>query len=60
MAAVSPGRAAADWRYLLFGVAGYLIASQDYLATFGGVRVTIGYVVLLTALSPTSNIRTRS
>jgi arabinofuranan 3-O-arabinosyltransferase len=52
MAAIIPERIAENWRYLLFGVAGYLIASQDYLATFGAVRVTIGYVVLLAALSP--------
>jgi arabinofuranan 3-O-arabinosyltransferase len=52
MAVISPGIAAANWRYIVFGVAAYLIESQDYLATFGGVRVTIGYVVLLAALSP--------
>ena len=52
MAIISPATVTHRWRYVLFGLAAYLIASRDYLATFGGVRVTIGYCVLLAALSP--------
>lgn len=40
-------------RLMVAGAAAYLIASPDYLARFGSVRITCGYFVLLAALVPT-------
>ena len=52
MSVLSPRLGFSGLRSLVFGLAVYLIASQDYFARFGTVRVTLGYLVSLAALAP--------